>query len=629
MARRGRHQRGGRTTPKGTRPLGDGRRDFHLVGGEDYPWEVFPQEVFFDEVDEDGFPDDGDEDDLLATIEGLLAAGDPVDLLTEISGLVAVVDPRSQNPMERDGESEAGLSLTELVDAFAAVDRLETTALLAGIAQLGFDERARKRAARLASRRRHPLPGWLTRLDEAVAYRAVEMGHVLGDGDDVIIGVRLPYGHELSVLVYIDHNLGTAAKDGFIVSQPLDTLIDLMKTHDDDPGDTEWRELSLADARFRAEEAVRFGSMVFPPLESDSWPLSRPMVEWALRLMPEGGTGYYRPEWTDADRQELTDDFFASEFAERVRGESYRDLFESILWFGCDYGPGDPLRWSPVSVDMLLIDWIPRNVVAGVGFLSKAPDLLRAFIRYSHHRRGVRPGLTEETIAAVDAWEPEYQRLIRSPRPQGPYALLAAMGALDPDSDWDLPEIGAPIDMSERMLANLRNEVGGDEVLWNLDTSPLPDEEFAWDGVPDDVRPVVEEVVRWCDRCCNDLLDVEYRTACRRFLFRASTGDPRVFRRRARTDTAAAAVCWTIGKANDLFTPTGGGMLVKDLAGYFGLQQSGFSTRASTLVKAAGIPDDYGWPLYRVALGTPDLLVSSRRQKIIELRDDYAEKAAD
>ena len=86
-------------------------------------------------------------------------------------------------------------------------------------------------------------------------------------------------------------------------------------------------------------------------------------------------------------------------------------------------------------MEILLADWIPRKIMASPGQLSKVPALLRAFIRFCHAERGIRPVLTDQTLAAVDEYEPEYQRVIRSPRPQGPMALLAAMGVLA-DEEW-------------------------------------------------------------------------------------------------------------------------------------------------------------------------------------------------
>jgi hypothetical protein len=145
--------------------------------------------------------------------------------------------------------------------------------------------------------------------------------------------------------------------------------------------------------------------MTYPPFETDTWPAARPLVEWVVRQLPEGGSGYQRPEWSEEDRRRLTEAFFASDFARGCQ-EDDRELFGSLIWFGCDYGPGDPVRWSPVAVEILLTDWLPRKVVADAEFLGRAPDLLRRFIRFSHAQRGIRPALTDETLRAVDRWKP-------------------------------------------------------------------------------------------------------------------------------------------------------------------------------------------------------------------------------
>jgi hypothetical protein len=90
-----------------------------------------------------------------------------------------------------------------------------------------------------------------------------------------------------------------------------------------------------------------------------------------------------------------------------------------------------------------------------------------------------------------------------------------------------------------------------------------------------------------------------------------------VFRRRARSDIAAAAICWIVGKASELFTPCGG-ILVKDLMAHFNLAQGSVSQRAATLLKAAGLRGDtYG----TIALASPRYLVAARRRRLIERRD--------
>ncbi len=62
-------------------------------------------------------------------------------------------------------------------------------------------------------------------------------------------------------------------------------------------------------------------------------------------------------------------------------------------------------------------------------------------------------------------------------------------------------------------------------------------------------------------------------------------------------------------------------MQVKDLIAHFGLKQGSVSQRAETLMKAAGFdPSTRRWDL---RLGDPQLLVSRRRRRMIELRDEY------
>jgi hypothetical protein len=550
--------------------------------------------------------------DLLAGVRERLATGDPLDFLAYASTLLASLDPRGKNPFERDSADDAdSVTLPMLIESFAGVGLPETTALLAALAELGPDEMSRARARLALAASPHPLPDWLARLGETSVYRAMQSTHVLGDGDNVMLGVRLP-GHELTMVIYIDHNLGTVVKDAFPLSEPLDEVAGHMRKATDDPDMTS-ADIGLAEARARAASAMELGAIMFPPFETDTWPASRPLAEWLLRLMPEGGTGYVRPKWTKAAKKRLASRFFGSEFGRPLDDAEHRHLLDELLWFGTDYGPGDPQRWSPVAVEMLLADWIPRKIVADPGYLSKAPALLRAFIRFCHADRGIRPALTDETLAAVDQWEPEYQRVIRSPRPQGPMALLAAMGALGDEEPWLDESVEQPL------LDGLAEEVGGADVLDSLGDTPLPDEEFDWDKVPDDVRDRLGQVVAACDRCCDDLLGAEYRTACRRLLARAAPGLSGMLGGQAKPEAIAAAACWVIGKGNQRFGQQLGELRIKDLMSYFSLGQSSVSERGYQIMRAAGIQPASAYP--QVRLGSPGLLVSARRRRIIEIRD--------
>ncbi|HET9255284.1 MAG TPA: DUF6398 domain-containing protein [Pseudonocardiaceae bacterium] len=553
----------------------------------------------------------------MGDVAAALADDQPLSLMSLASSLLAALEPRRANPFDTAPEPDVP-SREELVRTFLDVDMPETSALLAVIAELAGEDILRRRVRREIAERAHALPRWLTDLGGTTVEGAVEMVHALGDGDNIMIGLSLPGGFALSIVAYIDHNMGTLVKDAFIVPEPLDALIEHMKlAAGDSSPDTIWAELDPADARVRIQDAIERGAITFPPFETDTWPACRPLVEWAIGMLPSGGTGYQRPQWTQERLRELTERFFASPFATGLDDADHRGLLETLLWFGTDYGPGDPLRWSPVAVEILLVDWIPRKIVADTAYLAKAPESLRAFIRFCHHERGIRAALTDDTLAAVDKYEPLYQRTIASPRPQGPAALLAAMGALNPEGPWPAPETEPP-GLAGIMLDSLRRAVGGEDALTTLNEIPLPDEPFEWEPIPADTHERVAEVLALLDRCCDERLDVEYRTACRRLLRRAAAEDPEIFRRRGRAETAAGAICWIIGKANGLFT---GQMLVKDLMGFFGIRQGSVSQRSEALLRAIGVNphERYG----DMDLGHADFLTSTRRAEIISLRDRY------
>ena len=560
--------------------------------------------------------------DLLSDVRQQLAGGEPLDFLAYVSTLLAAVDPRGENPFERDqAGAQESVTLPTLLESFTEVVLSETTALLAALSELGPDELTRARARRALAARPHPLPDWLARLGEASVYRAVESTHVLGDGDNVLLGARLP-GHELTAVIYIDHNLGTVVKDAFPVPSRISDVVGRMLEAADDP-DISHRDIGLADARARVAQAIETGAIMFPPFETETWPASRPLTEWLLRQLPEGGTGYTRPTWSETAKKKLADRFFSSQFGTPLDDADHRELLDDLLWFGTDYGPGDPLRWSPVAAEILLADWIPRKIVAGVPYLSKAPALLRAFIQFCHAERRIRPGLTGQTLAAVDQYEPEYQRVIRSPRPQGPAALFAKMGLFGDDLPWE----DEPFAFHRHFLDQLADEVGGQDALGALDDAPLPEEEFAWDQVPADLHDRAEQVLAACDRCCDDLLGIEYKAACRRLLARAVPGLSSMLSGTAKPEVIAAAMCWVIGKGNQRLGQGRGELRVKDLMGYFGLGQSSVSERGYQIMRAAGIQPASGYPAVR--LGSPSLLVSARRRRIIELRDQHRAALSD
>lgn len=365
------------------------------------------------------------EQQLFQSLRAALRSSEPLDLLAIVSGFLEVTDPRSRDPFAPD---EQRTSLADLVESFLETPYAETIAALTGIRALVADEVPAARIGRELEGRRHPMPDWLSRLDRAQLEPEVWfMTHVLGDGDDYLLGVTLPSGQALSALVYVDHNMGTVVKDAFVVPEAVEDLAIKMGTLIDD-ADQSLTRTDPATARAVIEAAIDSGSRLYPPLSSESWPMCRPLVEWMLRMLPAGGVAPDREEWSQDETTEVAAEFFASPFGAALDDEDHRSLLESVLWFCTGYATGDPWRWSPVTVEMLLADWFPRKVIAEPTYLAKLPGLVRAYIRYCHDRNHIRGDLTEETLASVDRCEPEYLQLIRSDRQQAMAGLAGAPG---------------------------------------------------------------------------------------------------------------------------------------------------------------------------------------------------------
>ena len=128
------------------------------------------------------------------------------------------------------------------------------------------------------------------------------------------------------------------------------------------PGRHVHRTLDPADARARMTEAIELTSITFPPIETDAWPASGRWSSGCCGCCPRAGSGYVRPEWSETDRRALAERFLASPFGRGAsRRPRSRDYVNKLRVVRVDDGPGDPLRWSPVAVEILLLDWFPAR----------------------------------------------------------------------------------------------------------------------------------------------------------------------------------------------------------------------------------------------------------------------------
>ena len=185
-------------------------------------------------------------------IRRALAGRHPLSLLSLASMVIHVAKPEPLISL-KSGRCDTN-SLDRVLTSLIGVRNRETAALLAVMAELLVDDPSPQLRCRreLAERREH-LPQWITALPHVEVYRTVRRTHVLGDVDELVIGMRLDGEHELTVAVQIDHNMLSSVADAGVVPDPIDQTLARVA---ESSSDTHVFEMRLADARVWIEDAL-------------------------------------------------------------------------------------------------------------------------------------------------------------------------------------------------------------------------------------------------------------------------------------------------------------------------------------------------------------------------------------
>ena len=585
---------------------------------------------------------------------------DPMALLAFISSIVTATDGRH-------GFTDASpTALEDLIDTFIDIDIAETTAALHVLGAIAPQQSMRARVASALERRHQPMPRWLTELPQATVTEAAVAGFDAEPGQNFLIEYRWPGGEPATYIVY-DEGLGRGVKDAFPTAEPLAEAADRMAAAAPGPLPFGVRPLDLATTRATLEESLANGADRPVDDENDTWPSGRPFLEWLLRLMPTGGTPdpstKSLPGFPDLhlggpllgpDPDDVIADFAESPEAMGI-GFDLEDThddaaIQSIVEFTSMLGTQDPLDLTPARVRELLDSHLPTVVLPDPRTARRLSEALDAYIKFACRRVGRTAKQQGNLLRAARESMPRYLEIALSQQAQTLREALIAYDELtDGLADFGISVIGddsgadqasgtgltvsadrtmpgrdparlSDEELVESIIASAASQVGGRDVLDALDVTPLPDEPFDGARLPDDIRERVEHIAGLVDDFADRSFGVEFRTACRRYLARVAAADPVIFRRNARDETAAAAVAWTIGRANHLVARGGSSMESQDLLGHFGVKGS-VSQRAQVLLKA--LPGT-AYDAYGPKLGTPDLLVSSMRAELIDLRERAA-----
>jgi hypothetical protein len=246
----------------------------------------------------------------------------------------------------------------------------------------------------------HQRPAWSgprgqTRLDEA--WMATD---VFGD-QDMLVG-RFSYEgdgpHDVALL--IDRNLMGMVKD--IAVHPASHHL---RDRWERARDIVVRDITDREFSDRVDDALRLLDMTWLPTVNEDAYLLRPLVD-ARRLHLPRPKPLKRRTISRAARDRLYREFRTSEVAATLGRTT--DLARWAIDFAADYHD-DPLRWSPVVVELFLADWLPGKVNLEADEVEALPGVLRAWLRFVGQKRSFEARLVAEMLAAVDAYEADFR----------------------------------------------------------------------------------------------------------------------------------------------------------------------------------------------------------------------------
>ncbi len=280
------------------------------------------------------------------------------------------------------------------------------------------------------------LPGWAADLGESVIVGAAVMRDpVFDDGRTVFLESRHADGETLAIGLLIDNNLGGIAKD-VLLAESIEMVEATMKEHPlDDGGELVLERIEPGIAAGLVCEAIRLTDMTWdPPVAEDYWG-GRALALLRADQTPASVVPDQRPQMAQAERDALRDEFLASPEGAGFAPDGDEAWVAVLAIDYCaDYVDGDPLRWSPVVVELFMLDWVPRKVMTTNSMLSVLPGALDAWVRFAARKRGLPDRAVAFTREAIANWTEEMVVLASDPEAGGPskrFLLAAAQAGVD------------------------------------------------------------------------------------------------------------------------------------------------------------------------------------------------------
>ncbi len=230
-----------------------------------------------------GASDEHPSDDLLPLIDKALATGRPLDLLGLASATLAIV-VHPQREQTVDDELRRETVIQEMVQRYTAIGSSGALAFAMALAALVPDETLRRRLRSPLDGAEDEVPRWVAELDTASLERTTIVRDLYDDDEWLLAELRLADGGCFAFRVEIDHDADGVLADAMLMPTTVDEVCERLKASSAD--EVAFLDISPVDFAARYAEAVALADAAPNHERTDTWPRSRPLVEWALRQVP-------------------------------------------------------------------------------------------------------------------------------------------------------------------------------------------------------------------------------------------------------------------------------------------------------------------------------------------------------
>lgn len=269
-------------------------------------------------------------------------------------------------------------------------------------------------ATQLAARGVAP-PGWADGIGNPDYLGGYAVADPFGDQVAYYLTFRYPNRPPHVVMALYDENLGGIIKDAFVAGLRPDadprSLVEAdpdVTVHDADP----------AEASTRIRAAIATGDLYLDNHWTDDFRRTRALILARMNLLPQTLVPESAEPLDEDAREAIIQEFLASPLAPQ-RPETL-PIVDHCVVARCDFGDGDLLRWSPIVVELFLLDFLPRKINLSPAEIDAVPEVLTAWVRFCLGKRGLEERFIAETQEAVARYADEFREAVNDPRLFGP-----------------------------------------------------------------------------------------------------------------------------------------------------------------------------------------------------------------